>query len=367
MKHLDEYRDRRLIDGQYRSIQGTASRKWNIMEVCGGQTHAILRHGIDQRLSEAVTLLHGPGCPVCVTPAETIDQAIALAALPDVVLCTFGDMLRVPGSSMDLQSARAGGADVRMVYSPAEALSLAISNPALHVVFFAIGFETTAPATASAVLEAQHHGLPNFSILSAHVRIPPAMAHLLNSSPLHIDAFLAPGHVCTITGIREYEQLCRDHNVPVVITGFEPVDILYGIRLAVEQLEQGDVRVQNAYSRAVRPDGNPGALHCIDKVFESVDRCWRGLGHIPASGLAVRERYAKCDTTTRFALAPGPSHDTDECICGEILRGSKQPTDCPAFAGRCTPESPLGPTMVSSEGACAAYYRYVHNRPATTS
>lgn len=367
MKHLAEYRDRHLLDGQYHSITSTATRRWSIMEVCGGQTHAILRHGIDQRLADCVTLLHGPGCPVCVTPAETIDQAIALAILPQVALCTFGDMLRVPGSTIDLQSARAKGADVRMVYSPFEALALAKAEPHLQVVFFAIGFETTAPATASSVLEARRCKLRNFSILSAHVRIPPAMVHLMNSGPLQIDAFLAPGHVCTVTGVHEYERISRDFSLPIVITGFEPADILAGIRLAVQQLEQARAIVENAYRRAVCPGGNPDALRTIDSTFETVDRDWRGLGMIPASGLILREEYGGFDAARRFSLPCSAEIGASECMCGEILSGLKQPIDCPAFGERCTPESPLGPTMVSSEGACAAYFRYAHNRKAAIS
>lgn len=363
MKYLDEYRQRELIEGQLEMIAARVRGRWTIMEVCGGQTHAILKHGIDRRLPENITLLHGPGCPVCVTPAETIDQAIEIAQRPEVMLCSFGDMLRVPGAEHDLLTARAEGADIRMVYTPLEAVALAKSNPDREVVFFAIGFETTAPVVATAVLQAESEGLSNFSILAAQVRIPPAIAAILEMKPRAVDAFLAPGHVCTVTGADEYVQLVERYRVPIVITGFEPVDLLQGIHSAVDQLERGKAKLENQYERAVREQGNSLARARIEQAFRTVDRSWRGLGIIPDSGFALREQYAGFDAVRRFR--PGASAAAaSDIYCGRVLSGTLKPVECPYFGSKCRPESPVGPCMVSSEGACAAYYRYADRRPA---
>jgi hydrogenase expression/formation protein HypD len=363
VKYLDEYRQRELIEGQLEMIAARVRSRWTIMEVCGGQTHAILKHGIDRRLPENISLLHGPGCPVCVTPAETIDQAIEIARHPVVILCSFGDMLRVPGAECDMLTARAQGADIRMVYTPLEAVALAKSNPDREVVFFAIGFETTAPVVATSVLKAENEGLTNFSILAAQVRIPPAIAAILEMKPQAVDAFLAPGHVCTVTGADEYVQLVERYRVPVVITGFEPVDLLQGIYSAVDLLEQGEAKLENQYRRAVRNDGNTLARERIERVFETVDRSWRGLGVIPKSGYALREPYAAFDAIRRFR--PGKSANVQSDVyCGRVLSGGLKPVECPFFGSECHPGSPVGPCMVSSEGACAAYYRYGERRPA---
>ncbi len=328
------------------------------MEVCGGQTHAIVRYGLDRLLPEEVTLLHGPGCPVCVTPIERIDQAVHLAGLPEVILCSFGDMLRVPGSVRDLLEARAAGGDVRVVYSPLDALALARRHPDRQVVFFAVGFETTAPANALAVAMARRQGLENFSLLVSHVLVPPAIEALLSSPRNRVQGFLAAGHVCTITGYREYEPLARRYRVPFVVTGFEPLDLLQGILMCLHQLEEGRSEVENQYSRSVSAEGNPQARRLLDEVFEVVPRRWRGLGEIPASGLDLRAGWREFDATSRFGLVDHPRKDVGECRAGEVLAGVLSPVDCPAFGVRCTPESPLGAPMVSGEGACAAYYRY---------
>jgi len=331
------------------------------MEVCGGQTHAILKHGIDRRLPEKITLLHGPGCPVCVTPAETIDQAIEIASRAGVTLCTFGDMLRVPGSRNDLMTARARGGDVRMVYSPLEAVALAASNPDQEVVFFAIGFETTAPVVATAVLQAQRQNLCNFSILAAQVRIPPAMAAILEMHPGGVNGFLAPGHVCAVTGAQEYSALAQRYHVPIVITGFEPVDLLQGIQMTVEQLEHGRAELQIQYTRAVGTQGNQLARQRVEQVYQTVDRNWRGLGTIPQSGFALRETFARFDAAKRFNPTTGLPASTD-VYCGQVLSGAIKPMACPYFDSECRPDKPLGPCMVSSEGACAAYFRYGERR-----
>ncbi|MEW5795316.1 MAG: hydrogenase formation protein HypD [Candidatus Zixiibacteriota bacterium] len=357
MKFIDEYRDRTLIEHYLRAISRRASGTWTIMEVCGGQTHAILKHGIDRRLPHTIRLIHGPGCPVCVTPNETIDQAIEIALRPEVVFCTFGDMLRVPGGLTDLMTARARGADIRMVYSPLEAVSLARANPGRQVVFFAIGFETTVPVVATAVMQAAAEQRRNFTILAAQVRIPAAMTVILGTQPRTVDAFLAPGHVCTVTGAGEYADIVGKYRVPIVITGFEPVDLLQGIYMAVKQLEHGKAELQNQYARAVRADGNRLAKQRMERAFQPTDRQWRGLGLIPASGLALREEYADFDAVRRFAPATRASNTNDTC-CGQVLSGAMKPPACPDFGSRCSPDTPIGPCMVSSEGACAAYYRY---------
>ncbi len=358
MRYVDEFRDpdavRRLAD----AVLARASRSWTLMEVCGGQTHSILSSGIDALIAERVELLHGPGCPVCVTPLETLDRAQALAARPDVVLCSFGDMLRVPASRGDLFAARARGADVRVVYSPLDAARLAERLPGREVVFLAVGFETTAPAVAGAARWALARGLRNFHLLASHVRVPPALEAIAGAGDSRVDAFLAAGHVCTVMGTAEYAPIARRHRMPVVVTGFEPVDILQGALLAVEQLERGEARVQIQYARAVRPDGNPVARALLEEVFEVADRSWRGVGLLPDGGLRLRGPYAQLDAErllpAELAGAPEPA----ECRAAEVLRGRIRPPECGAFGGRCTPDHPLGAPMVSAEGACAAYFAY---------
>jgi hydrogenase expression/formation protein HypD len=358
MKYLDEYRDADAARKLATQIARVTSRSWTIMEVCGGQTHAIVRFGIDELLPPGITLVHGPGCPVCVTPVEIIDKAIEIAAHKNVIFTSFGDMLRVPGSSDDLLSVKARGGDVRMVYSPMDALALAKANPDREVVFFAVGFETTAPANAMAVAEAHRQGIVNFSILVSHVLVPPAIEAILSSPGCRVQGFLAAGHVCTIMGSSEYELLAARYRVPIVITGFEPLDILDGVFRCVKQLEEGCTEVENAYARAVRAEGNKTAQSVIADVFRVVHRRWRGIGDIPQSGLAVSERYAQFDAETRFGVAGRTVEESSDCISGLVLQGLKKPLECPAFGTRCTPEHPLGATMVSAEGACAAYYRY---------
>ncbi len=358
MKYVDEYRDAALVHTLADAVARAATRPWTIMEICGGQTHAIVKFGLDDLLPPAITLVHGPGGPVCVTSADLIDAAVELALRPGVILCSFGDMLRVPGNGIDLLTAKARGGDVRIVYSPLDAVGLARENPARPVVFFAVGFETTAPANAMAVLRAERERLDNFSILTSHVLVPPAMRAILGSPDNRVQGFLAAGHVCTIMGTAEYGPIARDHRAPIIITGFEPVDILEGILLCVRQLEAGRAEVANAYSRAVRSDGNVHARQLVERVFEVSDRDWRGLGVIPRSGLAVRPEYAAYDAARRFPRVAAPAAAPTECISGEIMRGIRKPHQCPAFGTRCTPEHPLGAPMVSSEGACAAYHRY---------
>ena len=358
MKYLDEYRDRAKAESCARAIAAITTRPWSIMEVCGGQTHSIVRYGIDELLPEAITLLHGPGCPVCVTPLELIDKALAIAARPEVIFCSFGDMLRVPGTGGDLFSSKARGGDVRIVYSPLDALKLARANPQRQVVFFAVGFETTAPANAMAVFQAHAQGITNFSVLVSHVLVPPAIAALLSAPDNRTQAFLAAGHVCTVMGFEEYLPLAAKYRVPIVVTGFEPLDILQGILMAVRQLESGRAEVENQYARSVRREGNRPARALIAQVFRVVPRKWRGIGEIPASGFALTDEFAAHDAETRFGVADYHADEDSECISGQVLRGVKKPHQCPAFGGRCTPERPLGATMVSSEGACAAYYSY---------
>lgn len=367
MRFLDEYRDPIAAAEYARSIAETTTRPWKIMEVCGGQTHAIVRHGIDQLLPSAITLLHGPGCPVCVTSPELIDSAVEIATQPDVVMCSFGDMVRVRGSARDLFAARAEGADVRVVYSPHDSLTIAQQEPDKQVVFFAIGFETTAPTTALTLHHARQLRLRNYTMLIAHVLIPPAMELILSTPFAAVQGFLAAGHVCTVTGFTGYERLATQYAVPIVVTGFEPLDILQGIHMVVNQLEQGRCEVENQYSRVVDRQGNKTALDLMARVFRTCDRSWRGLGEIPSSGLALSEDYAEFDASERFGMQTSTGETKSECISGLVLRGTKKPDDCAAFGSRCTPEHPLGATMVSSEGACNAYYRYraIDNSAAT--
>jgi len=358
MKFIDEYRDAAAAKQLARQIARLATRPWNLMEVCGGQTHAILKFGLDELLPPQLSLIHGPGCPVCVTPVEIIDKALEIAARPEVIFTSFGDMLRVPGSRQDLLSVKARGGDVRIVYSPLDALKLAVQNPEKEVVFFGVGFETTAPATAMAVFQAARQGVKNFSILVSHVLVPPAIEAVLSSADNRVHGFLAAGHVCAVMGCEEYHPLAAKYRVPIVVTGFEPVDILQGILMCVTQLAEGRAEVENQYSRAVRREGNPAAQKLIREVFRVVSRKWRGLGEIPNSGLGLRESYAAYDAEHKFGVAGLVVEESSECRSGEVLQGKLKPYDCPAFGTRCTPEHPLGATMVSSEGACAAYYRY---------
>lgn len=358
MKYVDEYRDSALVKRLAAAIARLTTRPWTIMEICGGQTHAIVKFGLDDLLPKAITLVHGPGCPVCVTPAEIIDHAVELALEKKVILCSFGDMLRVPGTGIDLLTAKARGGDVRIVYSPLDAVTVAKENPAREVVFFAVGFETTAPANAMAVQRAQRERVTNFSILTSHVLVPPAMRALLSAPDNRVQGFLAAGHVCAIMGTAEYGPIARDYGAPIIVTGFEPVDILEGIFRCVKQLEEGRAEVENAYARAVRTDGNVHARRIVDAVFEVADRNWRGIGPIPRSGLEVRPGLAAFDARRRFGLADKVARADAVCISGEIMRGVKKPHDCPAFGTACKPEHPVGAPMVSGEGACAAYYRY---------
>ena len=358
MKYIDEYRDRELVLKLSERISREISHRWNIMEICGGQTHTILKYNLQQLLPEQINLIHGPGCPVCVTPVEMIDRAIELSGKPEVILFTFGDMMRVPGTRGDLLEAKAMGADIRMVYSPLDVLEMALALPEKEVVFFAVGFETTAPAVAMTVLEASRRNIPNFSVLVSHMRVPPAMEALLDSGLTSIDGFLAAGHVCTVMGEEEYQSIALDYRIPVVITGFEPVDILYGILTLTGMLEQGRYAVENAYSRSVKPEGNTRAKAMLSEVFEPVDRTWRGLGNIAFSGLRLREPYESFNALSRFRLHESQHDEPQECIAGEILTGRKRPPECPVFGRSCTPEHPIGAPMVSSEGACAAYFAY---------
>ncbi len=364
MKFVHEYRDAALAQDYARAIAQILSRPWTIMEICGGQTHAIVKYGVDELLPPGLELIHGPGCPVCVTAAELIDQAIAIAHQPGVILCSFGDMLRVPGHHLDLLAAKAQGADVRIIYSPLDCLKLAREQGDRPVVFFGVGFETTAPATAMAVYQAQQQGLTNFFLLAAHVLVPPAMAAILSDPDCRVQGFLAAGHVCTVMGYEAYEALANRYQVPIVVTGFEPIDILAGLHRCVQQLEAGRAECENQYARSVQRSGNPTAQQLMQQVFQVVPRVWRGLGTIPASGLGLRPEFAAFDAQQRFAaiLTPAaPSTPVSECISGAILRGQQKPPDCPAFGTGCTPDHPLGAPMVSSEGACAAYFRYRHH------
>jgi hydrogenase expression/formation protein HypD len=366
VKYLDEYRDSELTHKLLADLQGTLSRSkniptggWTLMEVCGGQTHSIIKSGLDQLLPAGITLIHGPGCPVCVTPLELVDKAIQLASRPDVIFTSYGDMLRVPGSARDLFSVKAAGGDVRIVYSPLDALEIARKNPDKNVVFFAIGFETTAPANAMAVLQARVENLTNFSVLVSHVIVPAAIIALMESPDVVVDGFLAAGHVCTVMGTHEYEPLAQKYKIPIVVTGFEPVDILHGILACTRDLEASKWRVTNAYARSVSRAGNLPAQAVITQVFELTDRAWRGIGVIPLSGYRLRPAFAAFDAELRFPEIKGiETKESPLCISGLVLQGRKKPSECPAFGKQCTPQTPLGATMVSSEGACAAYYRY---------
>jgi hydrogenase expression/formation protein HypD len=361
MKFIDEYRDPTKAQHYAQAIKAITTRPWTIMEVCGGQTHAIVKFGIDELLPDPITLLHGPGCPVCVTPVEQIDKALEIAARPDVIFTSFGDMLRVPGSQTDLLSVKASGGDVRMVYSPLDALKIAQANPDKQVVFFAVGFETTAPANAMAVYQAHQRGIDNFSVLVSHVLVPPAIEAILSSPECRVNGFLAAGHVCTVVGYDEYEPLAQKYQVPFVVTGFEPLDILQGVYMVIRQLEEGRAEVENQYSRAVQRAGNIPAQDLIREVFQVIPRKWRGIGSIAHSGLGLRPPYDALDAEIRFNLMDKQVEESGECISGLVLQGVKKPLECPAFGTRCTPEMPLGATMVSGEGACAAYYRYRRN------
>lgn len=358
MRYLDEFRDpvaaKTLVD----AIRRTATRQWTIMEVCGGQTHSIIRNGIDQLLDGAVEFIHGPGCPVCVTPLEMIDRALEIAGREDVIFCSFGDMLRVPGSHQDLFGVRARGGDVRIVYSPLDATRIAADNPDKEVVFFGVGFETTAPANAMSVLHAQRLGLRNFSVLISHVLVPPAMTAILSSPTKRVQGFLAAGHVCTVMGTSEYGPLVEQYGVPIVVTGFEPLDLLEGVRQVVELLEDGKAELRNAYPRAVSAEGNTVAQQALADVFTVTDRQWRGIGMIPRSGWTLSPRYAAFDAELKFGVGHLQVEESAECHSGEVLQGLLKPNQCPAFGKSCTPRTPLGATMVSSEGACAAYYQF---------
>lgn len=358
MKYVDEYRDSAVVAPLVKEIFASTTRPWTLMEVCGGQTHSIVKFGIDTLLPESIRLVHGPGCPVCVTPLELIDRAIQIASQPDVIFCSFGDMLRVPGSETDLLSVKANGGDVRIVYSPLDAVKVARDHPGKAVVFFAVGFETTAPANALAVVQASRLGLKNFFVLVSHVLVPPAMKAILSSPKNQVQGFLAAGHVCSVMGCTEYVPLARQFRVPIVVTGFEPADILQGILMCVRQLESGRAEVENQYARAVREEGSRPAQQLIREVFRIIPRKWRGVGEIPESGLGLSEEYAAFDAETRFGVADYHADESPDCVSGLILQGLLKPSECPVFGTRCTPEHPLGATMVSSEGACAAYYRY---------
>jgi hydrogenase expression/formation protein HypD len=358
MRFVDEYRSADAVKELAAAIHSRATQPWTIMEICGGQTHSIVRFGLTDLLPDGLTLVHGPGCPVCVTPVELIDKAVQIALTPGAVLCSFGDMLRVPGSSKDMLSAKAEGGDVRTVYSPLDAVKLASENPDKQVVFFAVGFETTAPANAMAVEAARQQGLGNFSVLVAHVLVPPAMEAILSSPNCRVQGFLAAGHVCAVMGLEDYKPIAERHKVPIVVTGFEPVDILGGILECVEMLEEGRHAVANRYGRAVREAGNPQAIDLVHKVFRVTDRKWRGIGSIPLSGFGLQPDYAVFDADERFGLTGLVAEEPAECRAGLVLQGLLKPHECPMFGVKCTPERPLGAPMVSSEGACAAYYHY---------
>ncbi len=356
MKYIDEFRDGALARTLVEEIRRETTRPWNLMEVCGGQTHTLVKQGIDEALPPGVRMIHGPGCPVCVTPLEQIDKALAIAARPDVTFTSYGDMLRVPGSSADLLALKARGADVRTVYSPLDAVRIAAANPDRQVVFFAIGFETTAPANAMAVLEASRLGLDNFSVLVSHVLVPPAMEAILRSPSNRVQAFLAAGHVCAVMGWTEYEPIAERYHVPIVITGFEPLDLLEGILMAIRQLESGRAEVENQYARAVRREGNREAQETMLRVFEPGDRKWRGIGEIPESGFHLRPEFARFDAEARFDVGALRTNEHPACIAGLILQGTKTPLDCTAYGVLCTPQTPLGAPMVSAEGTCSAYH-----------
>jgi len=358
MKFVDEYRNSKEVRLYANAIGNIVKRPWTLMEICGGQTHSIAKYSLQDLLPNQISLLHGPGCPVCVTPVELIDKAIHIAGIPDVIFCSFGDMLRVPGSNEDLFTVKSRGADLRIVYSPMEALKIAKDNPEKEVVFFAIGFETTAPANAMAIYSAKSEKMENLSFLVSQVIVPPAMLSILNSPDNRVQGFLAAGHVCTIMGYREYEPIAKEHSIPIVVTGFEPLDILQGIYMCVKQLEEGRTEVENQYARSVRREGNLQAQKIIEEVFQIIPRQWRGIGEIAQSGFGLRSDYSKYDADQRFPAEIKSREKSSECISGLILQGIKKPDECRAFGKTCTPETPLGATMVSTEGACAAYYRY---------
>jgi hydrogenase expression/formation protein HypD len=358
VKFVDEYRREEDAQAFVRAIRAKVTRPWTLMEICGGQTHTLMRSGIDRMLPPEVTLVHGPGCPVCVTPLTQIDRALAIAQRPNVLFTSFGDMLRVPGSTTDLLTVKAKGGDVRMVYSPLDAVTLAQQNPEKEVVFFAVGFETTAPANAMSVKRARQLGLKNFSVLASHVLVPPAMEAILSSPANRVQGFLLAGHVCAVMGWTEYEPLGAKYRIPMIVTGFEPLDLLQGIFMAVDALENGRFGVENQYVRTVSRDGNPTARAVVNEVFETCDRAWRGIGVIPKSGYRLRPGYAAYDATLKFDVGAITTEEPKECIAGEIMQGLKRPNECSAFGTRCAPEHPLGAPMVSSEGACAAYWLY---------
>ncbi|MEV4141581.1 hydrogenase formation protein HypD [Dactylosporangium sp. NPDC049742] len=366
MRYVDEYRDPALARRLFAEIRAAATRPWTLMEVCGGQTHTIVRQGIDELLPAGLRMIHGPGCPVCVTPLELIDKALEIAGRDEVVFTSYGDMLRVPGSRTDLLALRARGADVRVVYSPLDAVRIAADRPDREVVFFAVGFETTAPANAMAVLRAHQLGLPNFSMLVSHVLVPPAMTAILDAPDCEVQAFLAAGHVCAVMGWTQYEPIAARYGVPIVVTGFEPLDLLEGILMAVRQLEDGRAAVENQYARAVRRSGNTQAQDAIRRVFRIGDRAWRGIGTIPGSGLTLTDEFAGYDAESRFAVSGLSAREHPACIAGDILRGTRVPTDCAAYGTLCTPRTPLGAPMVSTEGTCAAFYNAGRVRPAVT-
>ena len=358
MKFLSEYRDGELVQQYLKQIHTLTTQPWTLMEICGGQTHSLVKNGILEMLPKEITMVHGPGCPVCVTPVGIIDEAIELVLRKNVILCSFGDMLRVPGSKKSLLEAKAEGGDVRIVYSPLEAVKLAQDHPAKEVVFFAVGFETTAPANALSIVHAEKLGLKNYSILASHVLVPPAMDAILGDSDNRINGFLAAGHVCAIMGLEEYFPIAEKYRVPIVVTGFEPVDLLQGILMAVTQLEKGEAKVENQYARVVQREGNKMAQQTVHQVFDVSDRTWRGIGIIPASGYEVKENYRHYNARLKFRLNIGDVPENAECISGAIMKGLKKPFQCPNFGTKCKPEHPLGAPMVSSEGACAAYYAY---------
>lgn len=360
MKFLTEYRDPEIVKEYLDKIHSVTTKPWTLMEVCGGQTHSLVKNGIIDLLPKQINIVHGPGCPVCVTGVAVIDEALWLASQPNVILCSFGDMLRVPGTSKSLLEAKATGADVRILYSPLEAVDLAKKTPDKEVVFFAVGFETTAPANALSIVHAYKQGIQNYSILASHVLVPPAMEAILSDEENRIDAFLAAGHVCTIMGVEEYEPIAEKYKTPIVVTGFEPVDLLQGIYMAVHQLENNEHRVENQYTRYVQRKGNELAQDVMNDVFAVTDKAWRGIGTIPNSGFEVSEKYKNYNARVKFNISTGNAREDDTCISGEIMKGLKKPPDCPNFGKACKPEHPIGAPMVSSEGACAAYYHYSH-------
>tara|TARA_B100001057_G_C22857803_1_gene953362 strand:+ start:787 stop:1872 length:1086 start_codon:yes stop_codon:yes gene_type:complete len=355
---MSEYRDPELAKQYLEEIKNTVTQPWSIMEVCGGQTHSLVKNGIIEMLPKEVTMIHGPGCPVCVTPLRLIDKAVHLALQENVILCSFGDMLRVPGSKKSLLEAKAEGGDVRILYSPLEAVKIAEDNPDKEVVFFAVGFETTAPANALSVVHAHRKNLKNYSILASHVLVPPAMKAVINDEESKIDGFLAAGHVCTIMGNAEYHPLSEEFKVPIVVTGFEPLDVLQGILMVIRQLEQHKAQVENQYSRIVKEEGNPNAQNMIFEVFEIQNQTWRGIGEIPESGYGIKEKYAQFDAIKKFNIDIEEAPENPECISGQIMKGIKKPFECAQFGKKCKPTNPLGAPMVSSEGACAAYYHF---------